>query len=219
MRMGELSQVTGVPVATLKYYLREGLLQAGAATAVNQADYDDAHVKRVKLVWALLQLGRLSIADARQVIAAVDDESMPIHDAFGVAQDAMVPQRERDGDRYATAMAEVDRFVRRHGLQVRPEAAVRLMLADALVGLEECRLLPEGLEVDASLFDDLVAPLVTLAATEVGTTPADASRAEQVEHTVVGTIVFEVAYAALRRMALEHASAGLFPAPKARRRQ
>lgn len=219
MRMGELSHVTGVPVATLKYYLREGLLQAGAATAVNQADYDDSHVKRVKLVQALLQLGRLSIADARQVIAAVDDEALPIHAAFGVAQDAMVPPREREGDRYTVALADVDRFVARHRLQVRPDAAVRGMLADALVGLDECGLLPEGFEVDASLFDDLVAPLVELAVSEVGTTPLDATRAEQVEHTVVGTIVFEVAYAALRRMALEHASAGLFPAPKARRRQ
>ncbi|MEQ1699226.1 MAG: MerR family transcriptional regulator [Ilumatobacteraceae bacterium] len=217
--MGELSQVTGVPVATLKYYLREGLLHAGEATAVNQADYDDTHVKRVKLVWGLLQLGRLSIADARQVIAAVDDESMSIHDAFGVAQDAMVPSRERDDERYAAAMVEVDRFVRRHGLRVRPDAAVRLMLADALVGLDECGLLPEGLEVDASMFDDLVGPLVALAAAEVGTTPMDASRAEQVEHTVVGTIVFEVAYAALRRMALEHASAALFPASKRRRQE
>lgn len=219
MRMGELSQVTGVPVATLKYYLREGLLHAGTATAVNQADYDDSHVKRVTLVQALLHLGRLSIADARSVVAAVDDESLPIHDAFGVAQDALVPARERDEERYSAAMVSVDRFVRRHRLKVRPDAAVRWMLADALIGLEDCGLLPEGLEVDASMFDEMVAPLVQLAATEVGTTPMDATRAEQVEHTVVGTIVFEVAYAALRRMALEHASAERFPAPRTRRRR
>lgn len=217
MRMGELSHVTGVPVATLKYYLREGLLHAGAATAVNQADYDDSHVKRVRLVQALLQLGRLSIADASHVIAAVDDEALPIHTAFGVAQDAMVAPRDRTGEQYTAALAEVDRFVTRHRLRVRPDAAVRGMLADALVGLEECRLLPEGMRVDASMFDDLVVPLVELAAGEVGTTPVDATRAEQVEHTVVGTIVFEVAYAALRRMALEHASAELFPVAKQQR--
>ena len=58
-----LSEVTGVTVATLKYYLREGLLHAGASTAVNQADYDDSHVRRVRLVRALLHLGRLRIAD------------------------------------------------------------------------------------------------------------------------------------------------------------
>lgn len=216
MRMGELSQVTGVSVATLKFYLREGLLHPGEATAVNQADYDDSHVRRVKLVQALLHLGRLSVADARRVIAAVEDEAMPIHDAFGVAQDAMVPERERHGVRYAAAMADVDRFVARHGLCVRPDAAVRSMLADALIGLEECVLLPEGVEVSAALFDGLVAPLVERAVSEVATTPVDATRSEQVEYTVAGTIVFEVAYAALRRMALEHASAGMFPVPMQR---
>ena len=48
---------------------------------------------------------------------------------------------------------------------------------------------------------------------EVATTPHPALRAQQVEHTVVGTVVFEVAYAALRRMALEHASAQRWSAP------
>lgn len=211
MRMGELSQVSGVAVATLKFYLREGLLHPGEHTAVNQADYDESHVKRVKLVQALLYLGRLSIADTRRVIVAVDDEALPIHEAFGIAQDAMVPARDRSSERYASALDDVDEFVARHGLRVRPDAAVRQMLADALVGLEECQVLPPGLEVDAALFDDLVGPLVQRAAAEVATTPVAATRSEQVEHTVVGTIVFEVAYAALRRMALEHASAERFP--------
>ena len=110
MRIGDLAKTTGVPVATLKFYLREGLLPAGTPTAVNQAEYDDVHVRRVKLVRALLHLGGLSIADAQRVLAAVDDETMPIHDAFGVAQDAMVPKLDRSGTRYADALAEVDRF-------------------------------------------------------------------------------------------------------------
>ena len=208
--MGELSQVTGVAVATLKFYLRERLLHAGEATAVNQADYDESHVKRVKLVQALLHLGRLSVADARRVIAAVDDEALPIHEAFGIAQDAMVPVRDRSSERCATALIDVDRFVVRHGLRVRPDAAVRCMLADAMVGLEECHVLPAGLEVDTALFDDLLGPIMERAMAEVATTPEAVTREEQVEHTVVGTIVFEVAYAALRRMALEHASAERF---------
>ncbi|MGB8862165.1 MAG: MerR family transcriptional regulator [Ilumatobacteraceae bacterium] len=205
--MGELTKVTGVPVATLKFYLREGLLHPGEATAINQAEYVESHVKRVKLVQALLHLGRLSIADAQRVIAAVDDETVPMHDAFGIAQDAMVPARDRSGARYEAARADVDRFVKRHRLRVRHDAEVRWMLADALVGLEEFHLLPDGVQGDSTLLDGLVAPLVEMATAEVATTPSSATRAEQMEHTVVGTVAFEVAYAALRRMALEHASA------------
>ena len=213
MRIGDLAKTTGVPVATLKFYLREGLLPAGTPTAVNQAEYDDVHVRRVKLVRALLHLGGLSIADAQRVVAAVDDETMPIHDAFGVAQDAMVPKLDRSGARYADALAEVDRFVRRHQLRVRPGAAVRGMLADAVVGLAECDLLGEPVTDTCELFDAMVPAMVEQAEREVATTPHPALRAQQVEHTVVGTVVFEVAYAALRRMALEHASAQRWSAP------
>ena len=74
MKIAELSQRTGAPVATVKYYLREGLLPAGAPTAVNQADYDDAHVRRVKLVRALVEVGRMTIAEVRQVLDAVGDD-------------------------------------------------------------------------------------------------------------------------------------------------
>ena len=37
MRISELSTASGVPVPTLKFYLREGLLPPGDAIAVNQA--------------------------------------------------------------------------------------------------------------------------------------------------------------------------------------
>ncbi|MEY4229785.1 MAG: hypothetical protein RLZZ362_634 [Actinomycetota bacterium] len=128
MKIAGLSTATGVTVATLKYYLREGLLHAGAATAVNQAEYDESHVRRVRLIRALVELGRLSLADVGVVLAAVDDDSLPVHDAFGVAQDAMVPHRPHDSadrvgegagegeaDLYGLALTEVDRFVRRGG--------------------------------------------------------------------------------------------------------
>ena len=42
--MGELSRRSGVPIPTIKFYLREGLLPPGVATAANQADYDEEHL-------------------------------------------------------------------------------------------------------------------------------------------------------------------------------
>ena len=41
MKISELSSRSGVPVATVKFYLREGLLAAGEKSSQNQASYDD----------------------------------------------------------------------------------------------------------------------------------------------------------------------------------
>lgn len=206
MKIAELSQRTGAPVATVKYYLREGLLPAGAPTAVNQADYDDAHVRRVKLVRALVEVGRMTIAEVRQVLDAVDDDSLSLHDAFGTAQDAMVPGRSRQGELYDSAFVEVDRFVRRHHLAVRDDAAVRAMLADALVFLTEFGWGPPDGVADSAMFDKMVPRIMSDAKAEIAFIPAAASRSDQVEFSVVGTVAFEVAGDAIRRMALEHAS-------------
>ena len=46
MRMAELSHQTTVPVPTIKYYQREGLLPAGERTSPNQVRYDERHARR-----------------------------------------------------------------------------------------------------------------------------------------------------------------------------
>ena len=210
MRIAALSATTGVNVATLKYYLREGLLHAGAATAVNQAQYDDTHVRRVKLVRALVELGRLSIAEVREVLAAVDDESQSLHEAFGAAQDAMATEVSSDSEWIDAALASVDDFLVRNDLAVRPESPLRAMLAETLVWLTEFGWGLPGIVVDAAVFDSLVPALKEQAEFEISVVPPDTDRTAQVEFTVVGTMVFEVAAAAIRRMALEDASARRF---------
>jgi DNA-binding transcriptional MerR regulator len=200
MRISGLSEATGLPVATLKYYLREGLLHAGVATAVNQATYDEGHVRRARLVRVLLELGNLQLEDIKRVVAAVDDESVPLHDAFGLAQDAMVPPRDRSGPEYGRALADVEAFVSRHRLQVRADAAVRGMLADALVAMRG-----GGWAFDLAAFDDRMPEVVAQATAELAQVP-ERDRAAQMETSVVGTIAYEVATGALRRLALEHAS-------------
>ena len=49
MRIAELSRQSGVPVPTIKYYLREGLLPAGELTSPNQASYGETHLRRLRL--------------------------------------------------------------------------------------------------------------------------------------------------------------------------
>ena len=216
MKIAGLSEASGVSVATLKYYLREGLLHPGVATAVNQSMYDDGHLRRIRLIRALQELGKLGLADVALVLAAVDDESVDLHAAFGLAQDVMVPHRHRDPDAFATALADVDRFVLRHDFHLRPDAAVRLMLADAIVALQVF-----GGPKDSSAFDRMVEHAKVQAAAELASVPDSAPRSQQMEWTVVGTVVSEIAAAAVRRMALEDASwrrfgSGARP-PRARR--
>lgn len=44
--MRELAECSGVPVATIKFYLRTGLLAPGERTSPNQARYTGEHVRR-----------------------------------------------------------------------------------------------------------------------------------------------------------------------------
>ncbi|MFJ1643723.1 MerR family transcriptional regulator [Streptomyces sp. NPDC088258] len=85
MRMAELSRRSGVATATIKYYLREGLLRPGRRVSATQAEYDEEHLRRLRLVRALIQVGRMPVATAREVLVAVEDESLDRHMRIGAA--------------------------------------------------------------------------------------------------------------------------------------
>lgn len=71
MRISQLSEQAGLPVGTVKFYLRTGLLHAGRATSATQAIYDTSHVERLRLVRALLEVGKLSHAEIQRILAAL----------------------------------------------------------------------------------------------------------------------------------------------------
>lgn len=50
LRMGQLAEQSGVPAATIKHYLREGLLPAPVKTSRNSAWYAPEYVDRIKLI-------------------------------------------------------------------------------------------------------------------------------------------------------------------------
>ena len=206
MRMGELSRRSGVPVATVKYYLREGLLPAGEATGPNQADYGEPHLHRLRLVRALLEVGGLPLAAVRRVLAAVDDETLPLHALLGTAHHALGPPPVDAEGMAADARAaagEVDAFLTGLGWRVSADAPARRALADALVALRRL-----GRDVGPEVFAPYAALADQLAGVELEHVSAAAgSRADTVESVIVGTVVFEAALVALRRLAQEHHSA------------
>jgi DNA-binding transcriptional MerR regulator len=89
MRISQLSAQTGVPVATIKFYLREKLLHDGVRTSATQAQYDESHVARIRLVRALMGPGGLTVAAAYRVIKAIDEPPESVHQLIGVAANAV----------------------------------------------------------------------------------------------------------------------------------
>ncbi|KOU82728.1 transcriptional regulator [Streptomyces sp. XY66] len=109
MKISELSRRTGVPVASIKYFLRQGLLPAGRATAATLAEYGEEHAQRLRLIKALTTLGGLSIAATRDVLGAVD-QAHGVEGALGAVSYALPvpgvrPEEVSEGDE--TAGAEV----------------------------------------------------------------------------------------------------------------
>jgi DNA-binding transcriptional MerR regulator len=203
VRISELSRVTGVAIPTVKYYLREGLLARGDATAPNQADYGSVHAHRLHLIRVLREVGGLTIGQVAAVLAAIDDDSVPRHELFGVAQRALErPRAAPVSEEVTLARDEIDRLLTELGWEVSAEAPARRSLADVLVALRTL-----GRDCGPEVFLPHARAAAQVAEQEVSGLEAESDRAAAVERLVVGTVVFEAALCALRRLAHEHHSA------------
>lgn len=214
MKMSELSAASGLAIPTIKYYLREGLVAPGARTAANQADYDERHVHRLRLIRALVEVGNLPIATVAAVVAALDDETRSTHDVLGVVHHALALGGGEAAHPAGVdeAVPEIEGFLVQLGWQVSPRAPAIRELARVLATLRRL-----GWDVGAEVFRRYARVADQLAAWEIKQTGRGGPRAETVEAAVVGTVLFEAALVALRRLAEEHHSAARFGAPAATR--
>ena len=207
VRMSELSRETEVPVPTVKYYIREGLLSSGSPTAPNQAEYGQDHVRRLRLIRVLRDVGGLGIAQIRTVLEAIEAEELSMHEVLGRAHHALAPSEppSEPSPELARAKEKVDRFIEDLGWRVSADAPARWTLAEALLALERLWGVegPETFLPYARVAD-------RVAASELASRPPNGSRTGTVEWMVVGTVVYEAVLAALRRLAQEHHSARRF---------
>lgn len=109
MRLAELSERSGVSTATIKYYLREGLLAPGHQVNATTAEYDEEHLRRLRLVRAMIQVGRVPVATVREVLGHVDDDSLGRTIRLGAALWALpqVPEPAEDDEYVQAAHREV----------------------------------------------------------------------------------------------------------------
>lgn len=203
MRIAELSSRSGTSIPTIKYYLREGLLPAGTATGRNQADYGEEHIRRLRLIRALIDIGGLSVAAARDVLAAADSSELPNLEKLGAAQYALDQGTRRDvaDPVWQEARAQIARLVRERGWDCGDGSPYLDRAADAIAAL---RTLGQ---------DDLLVAIPAyftaaeqVAAVEVDSVLRRGDPSRMVEGVVTGTILGEALLAAIRRLAHQQVS-------------
>ncbi|MFD8425301.1 MerR family transcriptional regulator [Streptomyces sp. NPDC059466] len=208
MRLAELSERSGVSTATIKYYLREGLLAPGRQVNATTADYGESHLRRLRLVRALIQVGRVPVATAREVLGHVDDESLGRTIRLGAALWALPQEPEPDGQDPAvrSARREVDQLLTDLGWETARELAPLSPVHRSLVAAV-ATLIRLGYSWNAELLAPYAELMHQVAVRDLDHLETHTSDAERVETAVASAVLFEPVLRALHRLAQEQESA------------
>ena len=204
MRIGELSKVTEVPVPTIKYYLREGLLPAGELSSPNQASYGEPHVRRLRLIRALVELAQVPVAQVKEILESLDSDAVPLHEQIGRAHRALTPTRKQAASEEARAAAttQVTDLITRRGWSVDPDAPALSTLIETVAALRT--LGQDNLVTFLDAYAEAVERFTELEIDAVTTNP---TRDQLAESVVIGTILGETLISSLRLLAQESISA------------
>ncbi|MFD8427415.1 MerR family transcriptional regulator [Streptomyces coelicoflavus] len=207
MRLADLSKRSGVSTATIKYYLREGLLPPGRQINATTAEYDDGHLRRLRLVRALIQVGKVPVATAREVLGHVDDESLGRTVRLGAALWALPQDAEPDeaDPAVSAARTEVDRLLELLGWETSRELAplspVHRSLVVAVAALRR---------LDYPWDAELMAPygelMLEVARRDLDFMETIGSEEEKVEMAVAAAVLFQPVLRALHRLAQDEES-------------
>ena len=202
MWMAELASRAGMPVPTIKYYLREGLLHPGEPAGATRTRYDESHVHRLRLIRALVDVAGLRLETVRQVLAGIDGAGS-WHEAVGSAHTRLAGPGAGDALPSERSLSRVQALLSRQEWQLAPGHPQAVLLARALDSLD-------GLDhpVSDHLLDLYAAAIRPLAAYEVTSVRESAGDEVEpgVEAAVIGTLLQEPLLLGLRRIAQENVS-------------
>ncbi|BDR53955.1 transcriptional regulator [Bombiscardovia apis] len=209
MKLAELSRESGVSAASIKYYLRLGLLPAGEKVSARVSEYSPAHLKRLRLITNLVHVVGLSIAQTEQVLSSIDQADLSLEGAIEQATVALPSAT-------ASEQAEDSRCRLRCK---RAEASDRKQLAAITEELKDCGFddVPDleyvrhlerailaareaGLAVDQQMLAKYSAAARTLASIDFEHIPTD-DRDNAIDISILGTVMLEPIILGLRRLA------------------
>ncbi|MGB4777230.1 MerR family transcriptional regulator [Microbacterium sp.] len=197
MRMAELARRSGLGVPTIKYYLREGLLDPGRLTSVNQAVYDTAHLERLRLIRALSKVAKLPLNTIREVVQAIDAGPSAL-DAMAVTQDALVGNVAAE-DLNEDATAQLNRVIHARGWRCQHGSPAHLAAVRAVTEMNA-----EDLTVLAGHLDDYAQAADAVGRIDVHAVAQASTLDETIRGVVLGSILRRPLLDALVLLAQQH---------------
>ena len=204
MRISELAEQTGVPIATLKYYLREGLVPPGERRGATQASYGKGHLARVRLVRALVTVGGLGIEQVREVTRALDDPPTSRHELLGTAHRVLAPRTHGAAEPVATD----EPLLTGLGWAVHRESAASRQVAAALADARAA-----GWDVSERAFTEWAKGALVQARADVSPALGSLGASDALRFAILGTALTDPVILALRRLAQEAVSAQRLGSP------
>lgn len=211
MKISELARRTGVPVATLKFYLRDGLLHPGVALNRTQASYDESHIERTRLVRALTESAGLDLAAVHAVLATLERRPEDWVDFLGEVQSASTSPGAKHT---SSEPAASDQWTERaHELmaqldwQVDPGSPLLTRLGAQLRAADQA-----GVRQQPDTLQRYAAAARLAAEADLATVPDDPVGA--LHQVVLGTALIDPVIATLRRLAQQHEAVTSFGLPR-----
>ncbi|MFC7449332.1 MerR family transcriptional regulator [Rhodococcus daqingensis] len=203
MRVSELVERSGLPLATIKYYLREGVLMSGEATSATQSSYGEQHLRRLALIKALAGAG-LPIHKIRAIIRLIDEPVGGLYDTLGRAV-ATLPPYPDDAEAEGRDHPRARRLLDRLGQVYDPAFPAVGQLERALKAVEDV-----GIPMTDERIDAYGRHIMGIAEVDLAQMPTSSTQAA-VEYAVLGTAIYEPVIAAMRRLAHQDIASRSFP--------
>jgi DNA-binding transcriptional MerR regulator len=205
LRISELARKAGMPIPTVKFYLREGLLPPGTPTARNQARYDESHLERLRVIRAMTTVGGLEIGAVRDLLAVLEDPGVTLSTVYESIEEvrvAALPYPVGFGG-VDSARADIESLADSLGWDDEATRSGRESLVQVLATL---RLL--GCDADAKFFLPFARAAVSVVDAEMSL--VDSSAPDAQASAMVRSVLFDALMSLMVRTARQHQVATRF---------
>ncbi|HEX2248592.1 MAG TPA: MerR family transcriptional regulator [Arthrobacter sp.] len=194
MQLKELSRVSGVSVASIKFYLREDLLKPGEPGSANRAEYTQEHLDRLELIRLLRQVVGLGLDKIKTLTSAVDNPGVDVINLLGLTQATVLglPEEAVPDHRWTAELMSGGRWLD-------APSPARNSLNELFGQMEEF-----GMAPDATVLSAYAAAVDQVAALDIGHVEEQSTRGQMVRTVAMGTFLYSKLL--LRMLALAQTS-------------